>query len=390
MSSHDASAQMLGYLYQVRCALNILLSAENEQSSICIEKFDDIAFSNDGETPDVLIQTKHHVSNRGDLTDTSVDLWRTLNVWMDMFRKQDIANTRFIIITTSNAPDNAASWFIRQTNRDSVRAYAILKSIAEQAANVSNKKYYDSFLGIGETEMQSLLDSVTVVDKSESILNVVESIKKSIRYSSRPEFEEKVFERIEGWWFKKSIEALCSSEPIFVSQGQVRSYICDVSDEYMPDNLPIDTELTDDIDVNNFPAGERIFCDQLRLIAVRSPRIKIAVRDYYRAFTQRSNWIRDDLLYIDELDQYESRLIDEWQHLFARMQDDVDASDDKEMQRAGRALFSSIEDKDIRIRPLCSDAFVMRGSYHMLANKLKVGWHLEFVQRLESLLSMEG
>ena len=238
--------------------------------------------------------------------------------------------------------------------------------------------------------MQSLLDSVTVVDKSESILNVVDSIKKSIRYSSRPEFEERVFERIEGWWFKKSIEALCSSEPIFVSQGQVRSYICDVSDEYMPDNLPIDTELTDDIDVNSFPAGERIFCDQLRLIAVRSPRIKIAVRDYYRAFTQRSNWIRDDLLYIDELDQYESRLIDEWQHLFVRMQDDVDASDDKEMQRAGRALFSSIEDKDIRIRPLCSDAFVMRGSYHMLANKLKVGWHLEFVQRLESLLSMEG
>ena len=145
MSSHDASAQMLGYLYQVRCALNILLSAENEQSSICIEKFDDVAFSNDGDTPSVLIQTKHHVSNRGDLTDTSVDLWRTLNVWMDMFRKQDIANTRFIIITTSNAPDNAASWFMRQTNRDSFRAYVILKSIAEQAANVSNKKFYDSF-----------------------------------------------------------------------------------------------------------------------------------------------------------------------------------------------------------------------------------------------------
>jgi hypothetical protein len=391
MSSHDASAQMLGYLYQVRCALNLLLSAENEQSSICIEKFDDVAFSNDGETADVLIQTKHHVNNRGDLTDSSVDLWRTLNVWMDMLRKQDIINTRFIIITTSNAPDNAASWFMRPTtSRDSVRAYAILKSIAEQAANASNKRFYDTFLSIDEAAIKSLLDRITVIDKSESILNVVDSIKKSIRYSSRPEFEERVFERIEGWWFKKTIEALCSSEPIFVSQGQVRSYICDVSDEYTPDNLPIDTELIDDIDVNSFPPGERIFCEQLRLVAVRSPRIKIAIRDYYRAFTQRSNWIKDDLLYIDELDQYEGRLIDEWQHLFTRMQDDVNADDDKEKQKAGRLLFGSIEDKDIRIRPQCSDAFVMRGSYHMLANRLKVGWHLDFAQRLELLLTTEG
>ena len=57
VANHQASAQMLGYLYQVRCALDILLSDANEQLSICIEKFDDIAFSNDGVSPSALIQT---------------------------------------------------------------------------------------------------------------------------------------------------------------------------------------------------------------------------------------------------------------------------------------------------------------------------------------------
>lgn len=28
----------------------------------------------------------------------------------------------------------------------------------------------------------------------------------------------------------------------------------------------------------------------------------------------------------------------------------------------------------------------MRGSYHMLANQLKVGWHIDFYDRLKRLL----
>lgn len=74
VATHQASAQMLGYLYQVRCSLDLLLSDANEQLSICIEKFDDIAFSNDSENPSVLIQTKHHINGHGNLSDKSVDL----------------------------------------------------------------------------------------------------------------------------------------------------------------------------------------------------------------------------------------------------------------------------------------------------------------------------
>ena len=60
--------------------------------------------------------------------------------------------------------------------------------------------------------------------------------------------------------------------------------------------------------------------------------------------------------------------------------------DVEEKAKAGRKLLSDIEKKDIRIRPKCEEAFVMRGSYHMLANKLKVGWHVDFFERLKGLL----
>ena len=58
----------------------------------------------------------------------------------------------------------------------------------------------------------------------------------------------------------------------------------------------------------------------------------------------------------------------------------------KKKIKEGRRLFSEIEKKDIRIRPKCQEAFVMRGSYHMLANQLKVGWHIDFYDRLKRLL----
>lgn len=44
MVSHNAAGQMLGYLYQVRYALNLLMSSDDPSYQISIEKFDDIAF----------------------------------------------------------------------------------------------------------------------------------------------------------------------------------------------------------------------------------------------------------------------------------------------------------------------------------------------------------
>ena len=58
MSNHQATEQMLGYLYQIRYALALLLKNDNPDYQISIEKFDDVAFDKDGQ-PVQLIQLKH-------------------------------------------------------------------------------------------------------------------------------------------------------------------------------------------------------------------------------------------------------------------------------------------------------------------------------------------
>lgn len=101
-----------------------------------------------------------------------------------------------------------------------------------------------------------------------------------------------IYERLEGWWFKKAIDALCCDMPVFVNQNQVRSFIVSVSQEYADDNLPIDILDIDDLQEDNFSANEKIFHEQLKLICLGNHRMQLALRDYYRAFRQRASWVR--------------------------------------------------------------------------------------------------
>ncbi|GHU95560.1 hypothetical protein FACS1894208_08580 [Clostridia bacterium] len=385
-SPHQASAQMLGYLYQVRCALDLLLSDTNERLSICLEKFDDVAFSTDGATPAALIQTKHHVAGRGDLSDKSTDLWRTLKVWIDYIEERGLDNIKFIIVTTATSPEDSAASLLRGSKRDATRAYELLKAVSSDSQNKTNVPFYTAFGKTSAEKMMKLLDNVTVIDMHDNIVDVAHNIKATLRYSARPESIENVFERVEGWWFDKIIIALTSNEPIFITQDEVHSRIRDIADEYSSNNLPIDIVLQEIVDIENVPEDERVFCEQLYLIAVKETRLQLAIRDYYNAFTQRSKWVKDENLYIDELSKYENSLIGEWQRLFAQMEDEITAEQgDAEKQKAGRDLYNAVSNMThLSIRPKCTDAFVMRGSYHILANALRVGWHLEYKKMLSS------
>lgn len=392
MPNHQASEQMLGYLYQVRYALALLLENDNSDCQISIEKFDDVAFSKD-DIPIQLIQLKHHIQHQGNLADASTDMWRTIKVWLDAISETpDILDgTNFLIITTATAPIDSAAFLLKKdSNRNPDTAYQKLKTVCFSSVNQAHQRYYDAFREAGEDTVKQLIRQIYIIDCASNIIDVEKDILKHIRYSCIPKHQKMIYERLEGWWFKKAIDALCCDTPVFVNQNQVRSFIVSVSQEYADDNLPIDILDIDDLQESNFSANEKIFHEQLKLICLGNHRMQLALRDYYRAFRQRASWVRNDLLYVNELGQYEQRLIDEWEHAFATMEETLSETNnatEEEKAKEGRQLFSDIEKRDIRIRPKCQEAFIMRGSYHILANQLKIGWHVDFFDRLKQLLN---
>lgn len=64
-----------------------------------------------------------------------------------------------------------------------------------------------------------------------------------------------------------------------------------------------------------------------------------------------------------------------------------ETSTEIQIQTEGRSLYNWVDTQaEIRIRPKVTEPYVMRGSYHILANQLRVGWHAEFLTRLSRVI----
>ena len=130
MPDFSAQESALGYLYQARYALWLLLNGPEEQE-VVLETVDDIVLGQDG-TPRDLLQTKHN-SVPARLTDASSQLWKTLRVWSTHVKDGliRVPPTTLTLITTAQAPvgsiasvlrpdrgrDCATFWTIHPTSR---------------------------------------------------------------------------------------------------------------------------------------------------------------------------------------------------------------------------------------------------------------------------------
>jgi hypothetical protein len=135
----------------------------------------------------------------------------------------------------------------------------------------------------------------------------------------------------------------------------------------------------------------RVFVRQVKLAGVGNRRILAAIRDYYRAFEQRSRWIREDLLLVGELDSYEKLLQEEWELQFDRVADELGDDLAEEAKRvAAQEIYAWVEQSSYPIRPQVKHPSLTRGSFHILSDCLKIGWHPEFMQHLQQVLEPQG
>ena len=114
-SAHNTAQSAAGYLYQARLALAEALRYAYVDSGveIAVERLDDVSFEKNS-SPLELLQTKHHLNKTGDLTDASVDLWKTLRVWSEAAKSDPSlpSRTRFALITTALAPEYSAASYL--------------------------------------------------------------------------------------------------------------------------------------------------------------------------------------------------------------------------------------------------------------------------------------
>ena len=389
VNTHAAPGQAAGYLYQCeRGLLELLQRAGTEPDlTLFLEKLDDIELAVGG-SPIEVLQVKHHTGPGGDLSDTSVDLWRTIRVWVDIWPQLLPEERPFLtILTTSRAPEGSVAALLKDVNRDAGEALRRLLEVASSSASTSTRKAREAFLKMDPDERRRLVEAVFVRDAQPLIEDIDNSLKAALRVGAREEHLVGLIESLKGWWYGQCV-ALLRGLQRAVSATDLLNRIYDLRDTYHPDNLPFDYDW-DDLSTQERTGYEtRLFIQQLKWIAASDKHLQIAVDDYHRAYMNRSRWARLGLVHKGEVDDYKDKLVIEWQRRHVRMEEELSPSaSEEERQAAGRRLLGGLDDDcPVHIRKNFDDPNLNRGTYHQLADDKRVGWHPMFVDRLRELL----
>jgi hypothetical protein len=375
----NATASALGYLYQCKYALLAALERmDGTPLLIEIETLDDVTFPDNGD-PMELLQLKHHQGDQPtDLTTASTDIWASLRVWCTRLTQGDLPEDACLfLITTAGCVAGSAPALLGVTDRHVEEAESLLLEYARNSKAKGTRAARKAFLSLTRTQRQHMLDRVRVIAQAPMIDDLDNRLNIRLRFV-RPSKVDSVRERMVEWWYARCAEHLSGKSPGPINSVEIDLRIEWLSDALTADNLPIDVPEPLEADLGD--VGDSVFARQLALLPVSSARVLQAAKDYMQAFSQRSRWLGAELLTIGDLAEYEANLVSEWRRRFNVMCDELGpAAAEEEMRREAKQLYKWVEmDADFPIRPRCTAAFVTRGSFHILSDQMRVGWHPDF------------
>ncbi len=377
-SKFSANEPGLGYIYQVRMGLLLIIEEENDAAKLFIEKIDDISI----ETEDGLdvYQTKLHIKSIANLTNSSSDLWKTIRVWSEGIKEGHLnPNTCiFNLITTATASPNSIPFNFKQGIRDIKDIQESLIEVANTSTNETNKASYNSFKSLSDDQQKKLIKNIYVADASIDLNESKNGIKRFLKFSTTPDRVEALYERLEGWFLNEVILQL-QYQRSEIYREEVMDKIHDIADSLKSDNLPDDFTVSIATDEDQLsPYRDEMFVKQLAMIEMSSTYINHAISDYHRAFSQKSKWLREGLINATDELNYDAKLIEDWERKHSILEEKEDPELNK---REGKHFYVSHyvnNSPSLYIKDRFKEQYMVLGSCQILSDKKKIGWHPEF------------
>jgi hypothetical protein len=382
----EAPAQSAGYLFQLRYALFRALKRlmRDPTGSIGIERLDDITIQS-GDTVLEIAQLKHSTGVTTEFNDTSPGVWRTLANWSKVVANigLDLANLELVFVTTGTIKANSgfASLALADEDRDYPKALEKLKAAAQNSLNQATLGDREAFLKLDATIQNALIRAIRVVPDSSSLAALASEIEDVLHYACEQEQLEAFRLELEGWWFDRVVGILSLGIGPLIPLLELDARVAYLREKYKISTLKIDV---DDMGEAPDDLGDYIFCKQVSVLKVGAQRLRNAQRDFLKASAQRSNGLRQSRIDPAELNTYDQTLEERWSTQFAISSDELPSSPtDDEKCKYGRAVLGWAETQQTPLRG-ASAQFLTSGSYHGLADQLRLGWHPDFKALFES------
>lgn len=376
----EAAGPAAGYYYQLRYGLLRALQQIriDPTGRISLERLDDVVIW-DGGNPIELEQIKHSSKHSPKLSDMSPKIWRTFSNWLQLIDAGviQLKNTSFVLVSnaevaTGSALDKLGPDYQTRQPKDALRALEDAALASNDRASAEDRQ---RFLSADPVVREALVGACTVVPGSANLEMIGTEIEEIIFYACDAEQVPQFRQALEGWWLHRvSIELQDGHSnpiPLIELDAQVSLLRERFKRSVLTIDAEIDTASSDEI-------LDSVFVRQMRAVKASNDRLRNAQRDFWRAGAQRSKWLRDLKLDPAELNRYDAELEDQWSARAAIMLDElgVDAAENTKIVE-GRRLLGWAETNQIPLRGAAAQ-FLTSGTFHTLADRLRIGWHPDF------------
>lgn len=393
MNQFSAQEPSLGYHYQVRYALYLLLKAKDkEEPFVKLENLDDVEIGDLNKVE--LYQTKFHNNKAANLTDAGVDIWKTIRVWSEMAINNniDLDNVLLVLVTTSETSSNSVLYELTErklgnrTIQDIVNRLNQVTQTSKSGKDPNTKSSglqssFEAYNKLTNDQKQRLVSAIHIRDNALSFDDLKRQIQNELQLYFLPNQLELAFNDLQGWWYEQCIKHL-KNDKTEITYQETKNHVRYIVDKHREDNLPIDSNIMN-TNVAETDFAEMNFVKQLKEINLGKNAINQCKRDYYRASEQRSKWIREQLLNPQEEIDYDFRLKDDWQGKFAFLQDDIENMTDDIVKEKCKQFYRNYYGEtypNIFIRQRVTEPFLVKGSCQMLADKQDIAWHPNYLK----------
>jgi len=383
-SSAQAPGQYLGYSLQTTRLLARLLEALTEHT-ISLEVFEDVGTeTSDGTRTAEQVKSALHTNP---VSDRANGFWKTLSNWVNAVSDGSLEpeKTYFEIYVSKKVPTNIAQQFSDASSIDEAASALRRAKDALWPANTGSKSsasdtlkpFLAKVFGADESTMCKIILRFKLVFGSGSPLaDLVPLMKRTL---VPDEMLDDCIKYALGWVKAKTDALLEKGLPANISVIEFRTDL--KSFERARDNRtilrsyaqePSQPEIEKDLKF-------RRYVRQLEIIEASYDQKIMAVKDYLLSSADRTLWSARGLVHRTSFDKFESKLVRTWENL--KQKTEIALKGKSEVER-GKYLYSDCSSQEHRLEGLEVPSHFTPGSFHTLADDLKIGWHPEYRDNL--------
>ncbi len=391
LTRHSAPGTAAAFNYQFERAL-YWLARSPAGATIGIETDDDVAVRTADES--LLEQDKHSIRvGAQPFGDRSKDLWNTLAIWLDAIEKKQITieSARFLMVTNKVLPKCIAKRIDRAVSADDVTACIRELKKACEKPPVHISLLVKRVLRTGSRQtLRALIAKVNLADATDAT-SATQLRRKTIAHLQLPDWclsnADSIADELLGWLHKTAMASWSQNQPAWVKRDHFINQLHAIIDRRKRQVLRERAEhlipVTDDIVGNQ---KGRPFVKQLYLVTDDDSVVDTSIRDFIRCNIEKIRLSKEGNVTDEDWNTFERVLLSRWDRIRSRV---VRMRSGSTEENIGFEIFTETTE-DHREKLAGTDTeqvYLTSGTYHRLADLLRVGWHPRYEHLMRDLLT---